>query len=121
MKRSSVSMSIFAIYLAFLAIGFLFFPNPIITFFGFKPVTAVWIRILGYILGALAFFYFMAIREEAKNFYRWTFYARLPIFIVFLLFVILDLAPPILLVFGVIDSGMGFWTGLALRKERAMV
>ena len=117
MRKSSVIMLVFAIYLAFLALAFVFFPNPIITFFGFKPVTAVWIRILGYILGALSFFYLMAIRAEATNFFLWTVYARLPIFIVFLAFVVLDLAPPILLAFGVFDTGMGILTGLALRKE----
>lgn len=33
----------------------------------------------GYVVLALAFFYFMAVREQDRNFYRWSVYARLPL------------------------------------------
>jgi hypothetical protein len=70
MKMSSISMIVFAGYLVCLGSIFIFIPNPVITFFGVPPTTEVWIRILGYILAALAFYYFMAVRENAENFFR---------------------------------------------------
>ena len=111
-------MLVFALYMACLGVTFLFFPNPAITLLGFAKVTDVWIRILGYILSGLSFYYVMAVREEATNFYRWTIPARLPLFPVFLAFFVQGLAPPTILIFGAVDTGCAIWTGLALRSER---
>ena len=110
-------MLVFAFYLASLSVVFMFFPNPVIMLLGFEETSDVWIRILGYLLGVLAFFYLMAYRENATSFYRWSVYARLPVLPVFLLFVLLSIAPPILLLFGVIDTLFALWTGLALKNE----
>ncbi len=119
MKQSTISMIVFTIYIMILGLIFMFIPNSVITLFGFQPVTDVWIRIMGLILLILAYYYFMAIRERATNFYKWTAYGRLPIFFVFLSFVLLDLGPPILLVFGAFDTCCAIWTGLSLHREKA--
>jgi len=118
MKRSSISMLVFAVYMACLSVGFILFPNSIIPLLGFEKVSDFWIRILGYVLGVLAFYYVMAIREQATNFYKWTVVGRMPIFFVWTAFVIAG-APPILLLFGLFESGCGIWTGLALRSEKS--
>jgi hypothetical protein len=118
MKMSSISIIVFAIYLCCLGLIFVLVPNPVITFFGFPPTSEVWIRILGYILAALAFYYFMAVRENAENFYRWTVYARLPILPTFAAFVLAGIGPPIILLFGTFDSGSAVWTWYALKKEQ---
>lgn len=117
MKMSSVSMAVFAAYLFSLAFGFLFIPNPVIAIFGFPPTREVWIRILGYILGALGFLYLMAVRENSKNFFRWSVYARLPILPAFAAFVFAGIGPPIILLFGAFDSGCAVWTWYALKNE----
>jgi hypothetical protein len=119
MKNSTLSMLVFASYLAVLGILFAIIPNTVITLFGFDPVTDVWIRIMGMILVILAYYYSMAIKEQATNFYRWTAYGRFPIFFVLLAFVLLDLAPPILILFGAFDTSCAIWTGLALKREAA--
>jgi len=118
MKMSSISMIVFAGYLFCLGLIFIIIPNPVITFFGLLPTTDVWIRILGYILAALAFYYVMAVRENAENFYRWTIYARLPILPTFAAFVLAGIGPPIILLFGTFDSGCAAWTWYALKKEQ---
>jgi hypothetical protein len=118
MKHSSVSMLLFAVYMTCLAIAFVFFPNPVITLLGFAPVTDVWIRVFGVVLGIMAFYYCMAVREEATNFYRWTVYGRLALLPVFGAFVGLGLGPPVMLGFGAFDSGCAMWTWLTLRRER---
>ena len=118
MKMSSISMLVFSGYLLCLGSIFLLIPNPVIALFGVPPTTEVWIRILGYILGALAFFYFMAVRENVKSFYRWSVYARLPILPTFAAFVLTGVGPPIILLFGTFDLGCAIWTWRALKNEQ---
>jgi hypothetical protein len=75
---------------------------------------------IGYLAcGHTAFYYLMAVREGDKSFYRWTFYGRLVVLPTFAVFVVLGIAPPIILLFGAWDTGCGIWTGIALRREAA--
>jgi hypothetical protein len=111
-------MKVFAGYLATLSALLLLWPS-LFLHLGFENVSNPWMPTLGYIVGALAFFYVMAIREEAKNFYAWTVQARLPLIFFFGALVVTGIAPPIMLLIGVIDTGCALWTGLALRHERA--
>lgn len=117
MKMSSISMAVFAAYLFCLGLTFVFIPNPVIALCGLPPTTEVWIRILGYILAALAFYYFMAVRENSESFYRWSVYARLPILPTFAAFVVAGVGPPIILLFGTFDTGCAIWTWHALKNE----
>ncbi len=119
MTKSSLSILVFAIYLASLSAAFIFFPNPFIMLFGFEATTEIWIKILGFILGVLAFYFFMATVDNATNFYRWTVYARLSTLPIFLTFVVLGMAPPVLVLFGIIDAACALWTALALKYERS--
>jgi len=116
-KDSTLSMKVFAGYLATLSFLLLFWPSLFLTL-GFENISGPWVPTLGYIVGALAFFYFMAIRENAKNFYAWTAIARLPLLLFFIVLVALGMAPPIMLLIGVIDTGCAIWTALALKNER---
>lgn len=117
MKQSDLSLTVFAVYLAGLGLAFLIFPNPVITLFGFEPTTEPWIRILGYVLVALAYYYAQAVRSGTVAFQRWTVHARLPILPVFTAFVVAGIAPPVLILFGAIDTGCALWTAHALRRE----
>ena len=117
MNQSSLSMAVFCVYMLLLGLAFLINPNPVITLFGFQPVDDFWIRIIGLVLLILSFYYYMAIKEKAYNFYKWTTYGRMPIFFVFLIFVLLGIAPPILLAFGAFETGCAFWTKAALKKD----
>jgi hypothetical protein len=118
MRQSSLSMLVFTVYMGVLCVGLLLFPAPFVTFFGFATPDPLWIRILGVVVGVLAFYYAIAIREEAFQFYRWTSLGRLVLLPASVVFVLLDLAPPILIVFFTFETGCGIWTGLALRRER---
>lgn len=117
MRNSTLSMFVFAIYLAGLSAAFMVFPNPVIAVFGFEPTDQVWIRILGFILGVLAFFYIMACREGARNFFRWTVWSRLTVMPAYILFIVFDVAPPVVLLFAVVDLAGAIWTGLSLKGE----
>jgi hypothetical protein len=117
MNKSTLSMMVFALYLAGLACAFMIFPNPVIALFGFVPTDQVWIRILGFILAVLAFFYIMACREGVRNFYRWTVYSRLTVMPAYILFIVFGVAPPVVLVFAAVDLAGALWTGFALKAE----
>lgn len=117
MTKSSLSILVFAVYLASLSVAFIFFPNPFITLFGFEETTEIWIRILGFILGVLAFYFSMAIVDNALYFYRWSVYTRLSTLPVFFVFVVLGMAPPVLILFGIIDAVCALWTAWALKNE----
>jgi hypothetical protein len=112
-------MKVFAIYLSILSFLLLFCPS-IFLMLGFENVSTPWVPTLGYIVGALAFFYFMAIREDAKNFYSWTTFARFPLILFFIALVAFGKAPPIMLLIGVIDTGCGIWTSAALQYEKSV-
>lgn len=117
LRNAKLSMMVFAVYLAGLAIAFMVFPNPVIALFGFEPTDQVWIRVLGFMLGVVAFFYIMACREGVNNFYRWTVYSRLTVMPAYILFIVFGVAPPIVLLFAVVDLAGGIWTGLALKAK----
>ena len=110
-------MKVFAVYLSILSFLLLFWPSIFLDL-GFKDVSSPWVPTLGYVVGALAFYYFMAIRENAVNFYSWTTYARFPILFFFIALVSLGIAPPIMLLIGLIDTGCAIWTSLALKHEQ---
>ena len=116
MKNSTLSMKVFATYLAILSFLLLFWPSLFLKL-GFENVSNPWVPTLGYVVGALSYFYFMAIRENAKNFYVWTVRARLPLILFFIVLVALAKAPPIMLLIGAFDTGCAIWTGRALKHE----
>lgn len=119
MKDSTLSMKVFGGYLAVLSFFLLFWPS-LFLHLGFENVSNPWVPTLGYVVGALAFFYFMAVREKAKTFYSWTVRARLPLILFFAVLVVLDRAPPIMLLIGAFDTACALWTGFALNHERAL-
>lgn len=114
-------MLVFAIYMVILSVALIFFPYRFTALFNMAPPDGLWIRLLGVILGILAFYYVMAVREENETFYRWTSLGRLVILPAVVVLVALGIAPPILLLLATWDTGCGIWTGLALRREQAAV
>ncbi len=120
MKHSTLSMLVFAVYEVILCVVFIVFPNEFAALFKLGPPDGLWIRVFGMLLGIVAFFYIMAVREGNTSFYRWTFYGRLVVLPTFAVFVVLRIAPPIALLFGAWDTSAGIWTGIALRREGAL-
>jgi hypothetical protein len=112
-------MLVFAIYMVILSVTLTFFPYTFTALFRMPTPDGLWIRLLGVILGILAFYYLMAVREGNETFYRWSSLGRLVIFPAVAVLVALAIAPPVLLLLATWDTGCGIWTGLALRREQA--
>lgn len=117
MSNSAKSIFFFGIYLAGLGAILLLAPNTLLGLFGLPPTSEVWIRVLGMVVFFLAFYYIQAARANLTNFFRWTVYTRASVMLFFILFVLLQPASPMLLLFGGLDLLGAIWTSLALRQK----
>ena len=118
MTRAGRTIFVFGIYL--IATGLLFFvtPNTLLGLLRVAPTTEPWIRVLGVVAGVLGAYYVTAARAELIAFFRATLWGRAGVLLAFLLLVVLHLAPPILIAFGLIDAAGALWTITALRPAR---
>ena len=113
-----MSMFVFGIYLLVLGPTLVVAPAFLTGLFGLDAPQEVWIRVLGAIITILGFYYLFAARREAKDFFWATVWGRPAVIVFFTAFVLLDLAEPILILFGVVDLLGAAWTFAALRGER---
>ncbi len=90
-------------------------PDALLRMCGLPPAREAYIRVLGAVVFTLGLYYLAAARAGASEFFRWTVWGRPVAFAIFCVLVVLGLAPPALMVFGVVDAAGAIWTGLALR------
>lgn len=118
MSRAAVSMFVFGIYLLVLGPTLMLAPAFLSGLFGLDAPQEVWIRVLGVLVSVLGFYYLFTARREAKDFFWATVWGRPVVIIFFTAFVLLDLAEPVLILFGAADLFGAGWTFAALRAER---
>lgn len=118
MNRADITIRVFGVYLACLGIALLIAPNLLLATFGVAQTTEVWIRVVGMLALVLSYYYWEAGRRQVTAFFAWTVPARIGVLVFFCVFAVLDLAPPVLILFGAVDALGGVWTGLALHRER---
>ena len=116
MSKAAKSVFVFGIYLIFIGLGFLLVPNTVLGLLGFPTTTEPWIQVVAMLLLILAYYYIQSARSELTSFFRFTVHGRLSVIVFFIAFVLLGLAPPILIMFGVVDLLAAIWTALALRS-----
>lgn len=118
MATPALTVRIFGGYLIVLGAVLMVAPNILLGLFGIAPVTDVWIRVVGMLVGFLGVYYLLAAAAGLTSFLAWTVPVRLSVFLFFGAFVLLQLAPPVLLAFAVVDAVGAIWTWLALRRSR---
>ena len=119
MSKAARSVLVFGIYLVVIGCGFLAMPNTPLALLGFPTTSEPWIRVVGLLLLILAYYYIQAARSEMKRFFRWTVHGRSSVIVCFIILVLLGLAQPMLIGFGVIDLLAAVWTDRALRDSQA--
>jgi len=117
MSKAAISVFVFSIYLYLLGLILVAFPNVLLSLFRLPQTNEVWIRVVGMLVLILGYYFTTAARNELTSFLRASVVARLTVPVFFVVFVLLDFAPPILILFGVIDAAAATWTGLALRAH----
>jgi len=117
MRKTSTSLLVFGVYLLGMGLGLTFVPNVVIGTLGFPATDEIWIRVLGVVTLALAFYYISAARADLKTFAQWTVPARIGVFVAFTAFVFAGFVGPIMIALGSVDLLGALWTGWALRAE----
>jgi hypothetical protein len=117
MTRAGRSVFAFSLYLLALGITLLVMPNTLLRAFGMEETTEVWIRVVGMLVILLGYYYNGAARRGYTAFFHWTVYARFSVLAFFIAFVLFELAPPTLVLFGAIDAVAATWTLVALRYD----
>lgn len=115
MSKAAISVLVFGIYLIVIGLGFLLAPNLPLDLLGFPTTTEPWIRVMAILLLVLAYYYIQAARNEMTGFLRFTVHTRAAVIVFFVAFVVLGLAQPMLILFGVVDLLAAIWTAFALR------
>ena len=117
-KNARVSILVFGIYMVVLGLALLVIPNVLLSLFDYPTTTEIWIRILGFIVVVLGYYYIVAARFELTPFFRASVYGRPAVIVCFAGLVLVGMAQPVLILFGAIDLLGAIWTGLALRSSR---
>jgi hypothetical protein len=116
MTNASKSLYYFGFYLLLTGITLTVFPNTLLALFQIPTTTEVWIHVLGSVVFAIGLYYVFMAGANNALFLLLSVWARISVFIWFLIFVVLEMAPPQLLGFGLIDLAGALWTYIALKK-----
>ena len=119
MSKAAKCLLVFGIYLIVIGLGFLVMPNLALRLFGFSETSEPWIRVMAMLLLFSAYYYIFASRNEITEFIRITVYVRASVILFFAVFVLLDLAQPMLLLFGAVDLLAAIWTWYILRQPQS--
>ena len=118
MSKTAFSIKASCCYIIALGLALVVVPNLLLAALRMPPTSEVWIRVLGMVVINFGIFFWVAAQTEAVALFRATLYVR-PLVLAWLAaFVLLGLAPPQLLVFGVIEAAGALWTWLALRADQ---
>jgi hypothetical protein len=117
MDHAQRSMLGFGTYLNFTAIALLLAPDLLLGTLGFAPTADFWVRVIGAPVLVLGTYYVRAAREDNRAFMRWSVTGRLLPLLALGGLVAAGLAPPMLILFAVIDAVGAGWTAWALRGE----
>ena len=116
MSKLAKSLFIFGIYMLVLGVTIVLAPNFLLSLFHVPTTTEVWIRVVGMLVIFLGIYDIVAAKGEHKLLITWSIPVRFSVIIFFAVFVVAGLAPPILLLFGAIDSAGAIWTWCALKN-----
>ena len=118
MSRAAASVLAFGIYMVIVGLALLVVPNVLLSLFASPTTTEIWIRILGFIVVVLGYYYIVAARHELTPLFRASVYGRPAVIVCFSGFVLLGMAEPTLALFGILDLLGAIWTAFALRYSR---
>lgn len=119
MSSAARSVVVFGAYLGVLGVSLVFAPGLILPLVGLPPSGGFWIRVVGVLILLLAYADVRLGREEVVAWFRASVHMRSAVAVFFAAFVLLELAPPMLAVFGVVDLAGALWTAAALRSDRS--
>jgi len=117
MSKSARTLFVWSLYLLGLGVILVALPNLLLSLFGFPTTDEVWIRVVGVLLLLLAYYSYASARQDNRAYFHWSVPGRVVVPLFFIVFVLLNLAPVQLILFGLIDLAGAAWTWQALRSE----
>jgi len=107
---------VFGIYLVATGLILVAVPNGLLAVLRLAPTTEPWIRVLGVPIGVMGAFHIAAARANVTASFRWTLWGRTIALVALASLVLLQIAPPVLIVFGLVDAAGALWTRAALHE-----
>lgn len=120
MTSAARSVYLFGIYLLVTGGVLITSPNTLLTMLQLPPTTEPWAHLLGLVVMALGMYYVACARANLALFLRATVWIRLFAFVSFGMMGVLQIIPPIIGVFGLIDAAGALWTHLAIKQTSAV-
>lgn len=117
MSEVARSLVLFGWYLAGFGGLLVAAPNVALSMFGLPPTDEVWIRVVGVLVLAIAYFNVRLGRAGVVAYARLTVHTRTGVFVFLLGFALTGLARPIVILVGAIDLAGALWTAWALRAD----
>jgi hypothetical protein len=120
MTRAGKSIFYFGFWVLACGVSLMFFPKFCLDIAGINLNDYITVRLFGMVLIYLSIYYFVAGQHpEFRPLYRTTVFTRSSALIIVIVFVLLEMAKPIVIGFVVVDALGALWTALALRKDGA--
>lgn len=116
MTMAARSVYAFGVYLLVLGGALVGSPNTLLAVFRLPATTEPWIHVLGVTVLAIGMLDVASARAEQTAFFRATVWVRVFVFASFIALTLAQIAPPVLVAFGIIDMAGAIWTFAALRK-----
>lgn len=118
MSKTAFTITASCCYILVLGLGLVLIPNLVLATLRMPPTNDVWIRVLGVVAINIGIFFWVAARTEAVALFHVSVIVRPLVLVWFGAFVLLGLASPMLLVFGVIEALGALWTWLTMKSEK---
>jgi hypothetical protein len=118
-SRAAQSVLVFGAYMILQGAILMLAPNLLLGILGLPLETGVWPRAVGWALIALGYYYVRNALAGNRDFFGWTVQIRSAQPLVFIGFVIFNLANPILLATSGLEFLAGIWTWFELRRTQS--
>ena len=119
MSEAAKSVFYFAFVFIMGGLGLLVVPHTVLPLLGISSTDGLFVRLLGMVILVLAYYYIRASMRELTDFFMWTVHARTAGLVFYLVFYLLDLAPLVVIGFGVMDLLGALWTWWAIGADKA--
>ena len=119
MTPAARSIYVFGFYLVVMGAAILGVPDFIMALLRLPATGDPWFRVLGVPVMAMGLLHLSCARSEQTGFFRATVWVRFIVLLTFIALVVLGLAPPVVILFGLVDSAGAGWTKLSLARSPA--
>ena len=117
LSKAALHGSRASVLLLVLGAALILIPNVLLAMSLMPTTSEVWIRVVGVVVFNIGVYYIYAAKCEATAFFRASIFARTFVLVAFAAFALLEMAEPMLVLFGAVDFAGGVWTWMASKSS----